>query len=476
MFFAVILVVFALSAGYAAVFPLGAFRVVVASYMVIPTSVGFRAPSGLPLPILTIPRAVFAGFLLGYAVNRMFVGVARRGVPPAAWYFVLFILYLLATTPLGLSTQYNLKVIFSERIVGGAILFWIAYTLVRSDTDFVFVLRGLCVGALVVAGIALWEAATGTRFNNLPLLRQASQLDVEAFTLTVGGGGLATRGGILRVESTYEHSIYLGLALTMLLPFLLVLRTKVRSWLWDGTLVSVLLASIFTVSRTAWFSIVAAAFFAGKKSRTLFVLTALALLLLGLPFLTGSFRQIGYVDPTALSARGRWDLFVMAVQNLEGKRAMFGFGVGSPQFLADSYGSRAALLLASRSLERIPTDNSLAITLFSVGVVGTGLFLWLLWKAARFLLAWSRGPESVGSSLARAMLYCLLIQVAIFSISNSVFQHPRLSVLFFALLGSGLGVARVEAQADRRVGAELEAPAQGLTHPGGGVGSGTPRW
>ncbi len=444
MFFAVIVIVFALSAAYAAASPLGALRVVVVSYFVIPTTVGFRAPSDLPLPILTVPRAVLAGFLLGYGVNRLFAAVARRGVPPAAWYFLLFILYLLVTTPLAVSPQYNLKIIFSERIVGGAILLWIAYTLVRTEEDFVFVLRGLCVGALLVAAIALWEAATGTRFNNLAIIREASRLDVQAFTATAGGVGLARRGGILRVESTYEHSIYLGLALTILLPFLLMLRGRVRSRLWDLTLLLVLFASVFTVARTAWFSVVAAAFLAGKKSRGLFVLASLALVLLGLPFLTRSFRKVAYVDPTALSARGRWDLLVAAVQNLEGKRVLVGFGIGSPEYLADAYGTREALLLATRSLQRIPTDNSLAIMLFSVGLIGTGLFLWLLWKSARFLIVGSGGPETVASLLARATLYCLMIQVAIFSISNSVFQEPRLSVVFFALLGSGLGVAKLQ--------------------------------
>jgi hypothetical protein len=448
LFFAVIAVIFVSAAVYAATSPLGALRALVVSYLVIPTSVGFRVPTGLPLPILTIPRAVFAGFLLGFAVNRLFAPIPRRDLPRGALYLALYVLFVLLESPFGLSPDYNLKVLFSERLVGGLIILLVSYSIVRGAGDFVFLLRGLYVGAILVALVAFWEAATGTRFNNLPFIQSASELDVGTFAQAAGGQGFSNRGGILRVESTYEHSIFLGLALTMLLPFLLTIRARARSGLERLAIPLLILGAVLTVSRTAWFSIVIASFLAGKRSRALFVLSVLTLVLIGLPFLTRSFEETAYVGDTRVSSAARWDLLTAAARNMEGRQLLLGFGVGAPQFLANNYGTAQSFLLSSASLQRVPSDNSLALTLLSVGVIGTALFLLALLTIVYPLVIRTRGaPEDVDTLLVRATVYCVAIQVAVFSISNSVFQHPRLSVVFFGLLGSGLGVAQLNAQA-----------------------------
>ncbi len=428
---------------YTATSPLASFRVLVTAYLVVPTAIGFRAPAGWPIPILSITRTYFLGFLLGFAVNRMFAAVPPRRTPFIVLNFALFVLYVAVTSFFSPTREWDIKLLLSEKVVGAMLIFVIAYTVIRREQDFLYLLRGLYAGVIIVALVALAEAATGARFNSLPLLRSLSELDPESYTRVVGGTEFAERGGLVRVESTYEHSIYLGLALTMLLPFLLTLRQRVRSLLAAVTVPGSILAAIFTLSRTAWFSIVGAAFFAGKKNRPLLVLTSLALFLVGVPFLARSFRESSYLDTSAFAAQSRIRLLVNTLENIPLRTGLFGIGFGGVDYMLTDYESRNLFQQATKSLARLPADNSLATSLLTTGVVGTTLFLSIFYRLGRFLRqAVRRSSDELGALLLRATLYCLVIEVAIFFISNSVFQNPRLTVVLFAVLGSAMGISQ----------------------------------
>ena len=442
MFFLLAALSFTFALIHSAASPLSSFRMLVAAYLVIPTAIGFRAPGGFPLPIVSITRTYFLGFLLGFAVNRMFAAVSRRPMPWIAINFAIYVAYIIATSFFSLSRQWDVKDLLSEKVIGAMVIFFIAYWVIRRDEDFLYLLRGLYVGVVVLALVALGEAATGARFNSLSLVRSLSELDPETFALTAGGTVFAERGGFTRVESTFEHSIYLGLALTMVLPFLLTLRRRVPSVLAAVTVPSSVLASIFTFSRTAWLSVVGAAFFARRSNRTLFVLTLLALLFIGVPFLTRSFQTSSYIDTSAFAARSRVSLLVNTVQNVSLRTGLFGIGLGGIDYLLSDFETRRLFQLGTQSLERIPADNSLAASFLTTGLIGTGLFLLIFYRLARFFHEAARGSSGLRRLLLRATLYCLVVQVAIFCISNSVFENPRLTVVLFALLGSAVGIAQ----------------------------------
>jgi hypothetical protein len=299
---------------------------------------------------------------------------------------------------------------------------WGRLVLGRVGPDFVFRVIAAC--ATVAAVLALIEFATGRNiFDSLPPLGPSYAIWAP----------LQYRGGLLRVEGAFGHSIALGASLAMSSAF--VLASSVRTTLKLASLLLILAATVATFSRIGLISVVitvALSLLLGTRltraARVTIVIAAAALALIVIPFLSTVFLDAG--NEAVGSAAYRANLFEL-VPHL----AWFGSSTDLAVISAD--GSYLGAFADS-------VDNALLVIGLRFGIIPALIIVLLLIVATISVLIPRR---------ANAGTIALVAQIpAMFSVAF-ITQYGM-----FVWFVGGLGVALWQMQSRRRDNA-LASPA-----------------
>ncbi|MET4637642.1 hypothetical protein [Mycetocola sp. 2940] len=214
---------------------------------------------------------------------------------------VTFVLLLLMATAIGGSTGGHLLIVLIDWMIPYA---WGRVVLSRVDIHWVHgVLAG---GAVLISVLALAEFVVGT--NVFVAIDTANPQYLT-------WGELQPRGGVMRVEASFGHSIALGSSLAIASGFVAVARWPM--WLRLLSLVVVLAAAGVTFSRIGivgvFLTLLLAAAFLGawmpRAFRIALVVLLAAIAAIGLPFIWNVFEQAG--EEAAGSAEYRGNLVAL---------------------------------------------------------------------------------------------------------------------------------------------------------------------
>lgn len=295
------------------------------------------------------------------------------------------------------------------------------------------VLKVLVGGGAFIALSAMVEARVGYNvFDQLhrviPILDQAT----EPLSARLDG-----RGGRLRAYASAQHSIALGAALALLVPFAIYLAFRTdrrRWWLACGVLI---MGALATVSRTAVLMLVVEVIVIGilrPQLVTRFWPLAVPLLVvvqLAMPGTLGAFK--GAFFPTGgLIAEQKGGA------GTYGSGRIADLGPGLAEFsrtpiAGQGFGTRVTERTDPKYNAMILDNQWLALAL-ETGLVGILAFLWLLVRALRRTGARARSDPSELGWLAAA--FCAA--VAAFGVSlftYDTFSFIQVTFLLFLLLG-----------------------------------------
>ena len=310
----------------------------------------------------------------------------------------------------------------------------------------------LVVGAVVASLVAIYERQSGENlFDHLQRWLPFLEFD--------GRTGENVRAGRLRVRSSAQHPIALGVALVMCLPLVVYLAraaaTRFRAALWLVCGMLLLVASFATISRTVVLMLIAIAATAlwlrpelrhpRSLVRLLPLLVVVALLVKvaapgSLRTLYASFTpQGGLVSEQQRRAgdegSGRIADLGPAV-DLWLEKPILGRALGTGVTRADTPRERSTAT-ASADEPRIIFDNQYLHTLIYLGLAGLVGVLWFLLRAVRRLGAAAR---RVGGAQGDLLVACAAACAA-FGVSMAVFDafaFVQASLVFFVIAALGL--------------------------------------
>jgi hypothetical protein len=302
---------------------------------------------------------------------------------------------------------------------------WARLVLYRISPDFVFRVIAACAAAASVFG--LLEFATGHNFFvGLPALGPSYAV----------WGSLQYRGGFLRAEGAFGHSIALGASLAMSTAFLLA--SSVRTAVKLGGLLLILGAIVVTFSRIGLVGVVIAVALSvvvgarlTRTARVAIVVAAAVAAILVVPFISEVLLDAG--DEAAGSAAYRGDLLEL-VPHL----AWFGSSTDFSVISAD--GSYLGAFADS-------VDNALLVIALRFGIIPTLLIILLLIMAIVSVLIPGRanaGSIALVSQIPAMFSVALITQYGMF-----VWFVGGLAVSLWFMegarrRGSASGVSRVD--------------------------------
>jgi hypothetical protein len=321
---------------------------------------------------------------------------------------------------------------------------------VRAYDELYAAVAALVLGAVVVSGVAIYERQSGQNlFDHLQTGLPFLEFD--------GRVAENVRAGRLRVRSSAQHPIALGVALVMCLPLVVYLAraaaTRFRAALWLGCGVALLVASFATISRTVVLMLVAISATVlwlrpelrhpRSLLRLLPLLVVVALVVKvaapgSLRTLYASFTpQGGLISEQQRRAgdegSGRIADLGPAL-DLWREKPIFGRALGTGVTRADTPRERSTL---SAGEPRIIFDNQYLHTLIYLGLAGLVGVLWFLWRVIRRLGAAAR---RVGGAHGDLLVACAA-SCAAFGVSMAVFDafaFVQSSLVFFVIAALGL--------------------------------------
>ncbi|MEW6683051.1 MAG: O-antigen ligase family protein [Nitrospirota bacterium] len=284
--------------------------------------------------------------------------------------------------------------------------------------------------------------------------RRERAVDVLAWSITLAGLVVGTyavvesewsldlilsRGG--RTSSFTSDPIFLSSYLVLAIPVALYLalatrQTAARWAAWAIWLV-LMAALVSTVTRAAWLAVALQFLVYGvlRSRRALVAWIAVFAAIIGSLAFQPSLRETvvagGWFNDYGRTAY--WEGLVprLADSPVSG----FGYGQKTPDLAAPGVRSATPAIDSSHAF------NSFVQTALELGLVGLGLFCWLLWRVAITLWRGARSV-SVGSSDS-VWLACMLMVLAGFILRNQ-FDHlfrDSPGHLFWILMGLGVGRA-----------------------------------
>lgn len=209
-----------------------------------------------PMPILTPPRlvlyAVSAMWVYDMAVSRyrraQFALAVRRSRWIAWSVFGLFGLGLLSL-PLAEGKALAIPEFFRQAMIW-LLPFCAVLTYCRRPRDFERIVKAFVIGAVIVAGVAVAEAATQKLMAIVlsPLI-QGDAVWLQNVQLQ------KIRDGFFRAQASHTHPLSLGEHMAFVAPFALALAARARDprarWLWGAAFTLILLGAVATNSRGA---------------------------------------------------------------------------------------------------------------------------------------------------------------------------------------------------------------------------------
>jgi hypothetical protein len=198
-----------------------------------------------------------------------------------------------------------------------------------------------------------------------------------------------------------------------------------------------MLALVSTVTRAAWLAVALQFLVYGvvKSRRVLVVWTVVFVASIGFVVFHPALRH-GFVANGWFSDYGRTTYWEHLVPRLSDSPVSgFGYGQTTPDRVAPGVRS------ATPAIDSTHAFNSFVQTAMELGLVGLGLFCWLLWRVAVSLWGGLR-KVSPGSPDA-AWLLCMLMVLVGFILRNQADHLFRDSPghLFWILMGLGVGRA-----------------------------------
>lgn len=318
---------------------------------------------------------VQAGVYFSALVVVTLLGIASASLRGLRWSVVdslvlAFMLLLLVATAVGGSTGGHLLIVLIDWMIPYA---WGRVVLSRVDIHWVHgVLAG---GAVLISVLALAEFALGT---NLFVTIDTANPQYQTW------GELQPRGGVMRVEASFGHSIALGSSLAIAATFVAV--AKWPTWLKIPCLVVVIAATGVTFSRIGivgvMLTVLLTAAFLGawvpRAFRIAIVALVISIVAIGLPFIWTVFEQAG--EEAAGSAEYRGNLV-----GLLGDSSVLGI---TPSWTVlptgdTYYGSFKSI------------DNALILTALRFGLLPTAVLLAILLVGLVTVLRGRATPASI---------------------------------------------------------------------------------
>jgi len=405
--------------------PVQSFGMVIMLYLIIPPSVAFPVSFlGLAF-ILSLPRIYFIGLLLGFFVSA-WMGKIRISIVKSTSdkVLVLLILYLIISFYWGISLLYDLKIFFSEQWFLGFLGYFIASNIITSEKSLWYILKKVFISIIILSLYGFLEILSKKTITDFPVIRSFTGIDLQNSKYIHSTMG--ERGGFLRPSGTFWNNIIYGIALTLYYPYFLNMK-KVLKNKWNNIgLIFASLGGLATISRTAWFSIIYAFGLNFKKYKYLTITVLIIFFIVFLPFLNSSFNKSGYIDKSGLSMESRLVVLTPVFNDLKFSKLLTGYGVGSYIY--------SITKVNDIEIQRLPSDNSLAQRVFTTGIIGVFLFFLFLFYYYRDLTKATKNDFL--TSVSKATGQMILIQLTLFLVSNSLFQDPRLSFVFFSTLGA----------------------------------------
>lgn len=405
-----------------------------------------------PMPILTPPRlvlyAVSAMWLYDMAVSRwrraQFSLAVRRSCAVTWSVFGLFGLGLLSL-PLAEGRALAVPEFFRQTMIW-LLPFCAVLTYCRRTRDFERLVKAFVLGAVIVAGIAILEAATQQLMAIVlsPLI-QGDAIWLQNVQLQ------KIRDGFFRAQASHTHPLSLGEHMAFAAPFALAFAARAKDlrarWLWGSAFALILLGAIATNSRGAALGMViglglmaaifTVRFFSQPRAARFRPLIGLAsaLLLLSSPVIAaGTYAMISGKGGLSASnsSQARLDQIEQAWPKLM-KRPVLGHGSG-----------RAARVLGFWG-QTLTIDNYYLSLALDLGFPGPLAFLAML---AAFGVAALRRAMTAPPEMTALCLACAASAAAI-AISRTITSQAGNLAMIFVLIAAFAG-AQVTMNARRR--------------------------
>jgi len=401
-------------------------------YLIMPSSMAFPfSVFGISF-VFSVARSFLLGFIFAFIGNLVSGRLKIKFIRTTCDKILLFlILYLFLSLSWGVNLDYDLKIIFSEPWLLGFLGYFISMNLFINKIIFLKLLKIIFIAIIIISFYGFLEIITNKTITSFPIISSLTGLNLKTYEYiqtTIG-----SRGGYARASGTFWNNIIYGIALTVFYPFFLILRKTMKGKLLNLTLIISSIAGILTVSRTAWFSVFYAVGLNFKKYKALFIGLTVIFFLVLLPFLKTSFKEDGYIDSTGYSIKSREVVLFPVLYDLQlQNKILFGFGIGSYIYARQNVDNEIKII-------RLPGDNSFAQQIFTIGVIGNILFLLFFLFYYFDLRKNTNKNDAFLFDIKTATSQMILIQLTLFFVSNSLFQDPRLSFVFFSVLGAVKG-------------------------------------
>lgn len=407
-----------------------------------------------PLPILTPPRlvlyAVSAMWLYDMAVSRwrraQFAHAVRRSRPVTWSVFGLFGLGLLSL-PLAEGKALAIPEFFRQTMIW-LLPFCAVLTYCRRTRDFERLVKAFVIGAVIVAGIAVIEAAS-------------QQLMAVVLSPLIQGDAVwlqnvqeqKIRDGFFRAQASHTHPLSLGEHMAFAAPFALALAARTidpkARWLWAAAFLLILVGAVATNSRGAALGMaiglgfMAAIFtirFFGKARAARYrplVGLATALLILSSPVIAaGAYAMISGKGGVSASnsTQSRLEQIEQAWPKIL-KRPALGYGTGRSSRILGFWG------------QTLTIDNYYLTLALDFGFPGPLAFLAAL---AAFGVAGLKRAMAAPAAMKAIYLACAASAASI-AISRTITSQTGNLAMIFVLIAAFAG-AQAAMNARRRAG------------------------
>ena len=405
-------------------------------YLVIPPAIALPVEiAGINLTF-SLPRVYFLGIIISFFFQ------SKRNkfkISPANGYLILFIIFLFCSLFWGKFLLFDLKILFSEKLLLGFLGYYIFIRTFRTVDELMYLMKILYLSVIFISFYGFIEIITQKTIEDFQLISYFSSLDYSSDLYHFKTGGFEnyseassnSRGGFLRPSGSFWNNIIYAIALTFMTPYIILINTGF--YFKNKTIKQLIVfsSSFFTISRTAWFSILYAFMLNFKKYKFTSTLLIVIFALVLLPFLALDFINRGYADTSGLSFLSRLSYVYPVFNELSFLDLFRGLGAGTYNFAIE-------LNQKSAFISRLPADNTFAQSIFLYGFLGTFLFLsffYQIFKSISLKLKDKNNTIVVNSTLI-ASKQVLIIQITLFFISNSIFQDVRLNLVFFSMFGA----------------------------------------
>ena len=414
---------------------------------------GYRLPITLPFnlePYRIVLGGLFLALIVAAFLRRAKLEVLGFGIPLAILAGTATVSAIMNYEDIGSAAGNPGAFRALSYYLGFLAVFVLVASTIKTHAGMDTVVRGLVLGATVVAVSAIYESRSGyNAFDHLAEWIPA--LIREERT------GFLERGGNLRVYASAQHPIALSAALFMTFPLALYLvgraKTRLRSQLWGAAAAICAIGAVATISRTT-------------------VIMGIALLVVGLwvrgrhvlrfwPLLLVLPVAIHFAVPGALGGIYKAfvpeeglteDLTTRSGERGSGRLAdvepglrvwsespLYGNGIGTQVTTGESGAAQTA---EGAEGAVIFFDNEWLGTLVALGVLGILGTAWFVWGSLVTVGRFARrvpGPRSELAAVCAAAIGAFGVSMFVFD----AFAFVQSTILFFAIAALGLQARRL---------------------------------